>query len=702
MRSPRSRLVAVAPVVAGVTGLLLLALVGPTPAGESNQTISFQARITQDGVPLTADLDLTFQIYTAQSGGAKLWEETHSSVPVRNGILSVRLGDTVSLTNVFNVTLPSNSDRWVAVRVGGSSGTEIVVPRIKLTAVPYSMSAAIATIASQLDDGSGTGLDIASLDSRFGVAGGQAGGQALIGGVNANDDLTLQSTSDNTRGFVVVNDPLKLEELALLKQRASTPASVSTNYTAVYAKTDGKVYYLPSGGAETLFGSGAGGAGGGFERLSVDTTTVGNVGGGQDVLMSYSLPAGKLSATGDEVVIRTRLTLDGNPITVRVEFGSTSRAIANSSNWGGGPWTVELETRVYRTGATSQLMVTRFFDNVAGNAVVMYTDTPSETLSGAVTIRLTGESHSSSDDEVQQHTMTVDYIPNSGGGGGSSSAGTVLPGVSHGRLTLSSTSSVTTSDTTSDTLYLLPHNGSHVALHDGSDWNYHSFSSISATTSSLSTGKNYDVFAYDESGVQLRLEAWETDTARFVATDITKHDGVWVKAGDPSLRYLGTVRTVTSSGVKFRDSAAERLVWNYSNRAARKMQRLTSSSSWTYATNTWRQADGSSDNQVEFVIGVSEDEVVASLMAMSAQTGTLRRASAIGLDSTTAPAADSTVGSNENTRTSTGGAQYNGYPGIGYHRLTWLERSEAAGTSTWYGDNSGLPTKSGLRGTVWG
>ncbi len=690
MRSVGARASALVPVLAGV---VLFTLVGRTPADESNRTITFQARITQDGVPVTADLNLTFQIYTAQSGGAKLWEESHTGVAVRNGILSVRLGDTVSLTNVFNVTTPANSDRWVAVRVGGPTGTEIVVPRIKLTAVPYSMSAAIATIASTLDDGTGTGLTLAGLDTRFGVAAGKSGGQTLVGGTGAGESLTLQGTSDVTSGQVIVLNDMKIEELALLKQRAASPASVTTNYTAVYAKTDGNVYYLPSGGAETLFGSGAGGGvSGDLIVLTEDATTVAMGGTAEADLTTYSLNANALGDDGDTLLIEAwgRYGGDSGDKTIRFYVGTSSINILGSGGDTGSNndvWSTSIKV-TRKSGATANVHVRTHFS--ATSFKQAFSTSFSVSWSGTNTIKFTGQNSVSGTDAVAQEYLRIwRYDRNGSSGGGSSS--TVLPSHSAGRLTLNSTLSVTTTDTTSDTLYLLPHKGDQIALYDGSEWGYHSLSSISASTSTLTAGKNYDVFVYEDSGLKLQLDDWTDDTTRVAETDISRLHGVWTKTNDRTLRYLGTVRTVTSSGVKFRDAKQERFVWNASNRVRVADFGEEGADSWTESGNgTWSAINVSSAAwKHEFVVGLND-------AIYEAKTAGLYNA---GTDSAYVhvPALDWSSGVPDRSQSSwgmglSGGGTRSGYtaqrPAPGYHFWQGVETTGNSFTADVYGDNA--------------
>src|SRR5689334_17899769 len=82
-------------------GVAVVHAVPRATAQESQDIITLQARITQSGTPLDADLDLTFELFSASSGGSALWTEAQSAVPVRSGILSVRLGTVTSLGTVF-------------------------------------------------------------------------------------------------------------------------------------------------------------------------------------------------------------------------------------------------------------------------------------------------------------------------------------------------------------------------------------------------------------------------------------------------------------------------------------------------------------------------------------------------------------------------------------------------------------------------
>lgn len=263
----------------------------------------------------------------------------------------------------------------------------------------------------------------------------------------------------------------------------------------------------------------------------------------------------------------------------------------------------------------------------------------------------------------------------------------------NGRLTLTSGTAVTTSDVTAaTTLYFTPYQGNRIALYDGSTgWALLTFTELNiavpATTSTM-----YDVFVYNNSGTAaLELLAWTNDTTR--ATALTLQNGVYVKTGATTRRYVGSFRTTTVSG-QTEDSAAKRFVWNYYNSVDRAMQLLVSTANWTYTAATWRQANNSTTNQVACVVGVAEDAIEVATFADTSCDSSVQGAyggSSVGVDVTNTTSSGSWYGLvSEMTATNyyqlCGG--YNGVLAAGYHFLALLEYSSATGTRTWYGASS--------------
>lgn len=94
------------------------------------------------------------------------------------------------------------------------------------------------------------------------------------------------------------------------------------------------------------------------------------------------------------------------------------------------------------------------------------------------------------------------------------------------------------------------------------------------------------------------------------ATALAVQDGVYVKSGDPTRKYLGTFKT-TGAGQLTADNRAQRYIWNYYNRRARSLLKQELTNVWTYGSTTpaWRAANNDARNRVEFVCGMAEDPV---------------------------------------------------------------------------------------------
>lgn len=271
-----------------------------------------------------------------------------------------------------------------------------------------------------------------------------------------------------------------------------------------------------------------------------------------------------------------------------------------------------------------------------------------------------------------------------------------------GRLTLTSGTPITSADVTAAaTVYFTPYQGNEVALFDGViGWLALRFSEASIAVPAT-MNQMYDIFAYDNAGaLALEALAWTNDTTR--ATALVMQDGVLVKSGATTRRYLGSFRTTGVAG-QTEDSMAKRYVWNYCNRVQRAMRVVEATDNWTYTTTTFRQANNSAANQLDFVRGLDEDAVTAEVLANVANTNPCNVVVGIGVDSSTVQGA---TAFNQFTLATSGymnpvRAVYEGYPGVGRHYLAWLEYSQAAGTTTWTGD-AGTPTivQSGIYGEV--
>lgn len=270
------------------------------------------------------------------------------------------------------------------------------------------------------------------------------------------------------------------------------------------------------------------------------------------------------------------------------------------------------------------------------------------------------------------------------------------------RLTLASATPVTAADQTAKTtVYLTPFGGDKVALYNGADWDFYTLAEVSIAVPA-STVTMYDIFLYITGGtLTLEAVAWTNDTTR--ATALTRQNGVYVKSGTTTKRYCGSFRTTGASG-ETEDSFAKRFVWNYYNRVVRPMRVVEATNTWTYTTATMRQANGAAGNQLDFIVGLDESPVSATVSACAANdTAGVALTVGIGLDSTTtATGLFPTVFTPVAAYKVQLSANYKAFPGIGRHFLAWLEYSVATGTTTWVGDNGALLIQSGIIGEYMG
>ncbi len=250
------------------------------------------------------------------------------------------------------------------------------------------------------------------------------------------------------------------------------------------------------------------------------------------------------------------------------------------------------------------------------------------------------------------------------------------------RLTTESGVPVSTTDRTAQsTIYWTPYNGSKVWLYTNSKWTPYSLTEISLALSGLTSGKNYDVFVYDNAGT-LTLElsaAWTNDTTR--ADALALQNGMYVKSGATTRLWIGTIRTTGTTTTE--DSAAKRFVWNTYAQVQRLMT-FTLSSSHTYNTNTWRYWNNASSSKVEFVIGINSGWVDAGYVAATESSN--QQGAAVGaLVNWTSgdPGAGNSTQVNGAFYVRAHSSRMRQTPILGYNYIAFLEWAENA-TKTFY------------------
>ena len=302
-------------------------------------------------------------------------------------------------------------------------------------------------------------------------------------------------------------------------------------------------------------------------------------------------------------------------------------------------------------------------------------------------------------------------------------------------LTLTSGTRYPSADVSAGTsVYCMPVGGGYVPIYDGTRWSMKSIStgltlaldSTGAHGGYHQSGKNFDLYVFNDSGT-IKLgtgPAWTSDTSRGTGAgtaEITTLDGLEVNANTMTIRWGANSGDTTSVAANratavgmMRASAdgqcayemnptaaaggtANRLYLdNAYNSRLRGAKCRTSTDTWTYSTDTFRQADvGSAANmKIEFVAFRAGKFIDATYTANATNSGTAGMRVGIGYDSTTTPDVPNTNTSpSSGIRISLTGLMKKVIGDVGLHTVYALEAASTSGatTTTWNGDN-GAPT----------
>lgn len=292
-------------------------------------------------------------------------------------------------------------------------------------------------------------------------------------------------------------------------------------------------------------------------------------------------------------------------------------------------------------------------------------------------------------------------------------------GPPQGRLTLTTGVPVTGDVTGATTVRYTPYVGAQIPIYNGASFVMTTFTELAQATTdttkspaAVAADKVYNLYVWNDAGT-LRLSrgpALASDTTDPSASN-TRTDGVWLNTsaitnGPAALRgtWVGTVRSDGSSQIN--NSAAKRYVWNLYNRVDEFLRAQDTTDTWTYGTGSFRQANGSTANQLAMVRGLDEDAVEVRAEAHTAYTADSGHGMTfgIGVNSTTVNSATAfgQSGSNGGGIATSGRsfAAYVGRPGYGAVYLAWLEKfiGGSGGSATVYGDNGA----SNVQAAIWG
>lgn len=163
--------------------------------------INYQGYLTDaNGNPISATLSMLFEIYDAETGGNRLWWQTHSSVPVQQGVFNVKLQLQESDTTIFRL----GERRWLQLTVSGVRLT----PRTEITTMAYGIHSAKADNADRLDGRHADEFIYNSTtlqpNANFWISGsGIAGGQLRASAIGITNGPAIYGTNANGSNFGV-------------------------------------------------------------------------------------------------------------------------------------------------------------------------------------------------------------------------------------------------------------------------------------------------------------------------------------------------------------------------------------------------------------------------------------------------------------------------------------------------------------------
>lgn len=193
--------------------------------------------------------------------------------------------------------------------------------------------------------------------------------------------------------------------------------------------------------------------------------------------------------------------------------------------------------------------------------------------------------------------------------------------------------------------------------------------------------------------------AWTNNTTRSAGTVLSRARGIWLNGvaitNGPALErgtYVGTTYNSTANQLAFRFGAnsqsARFNVWNMYNRVSVGAMVIEGLDSWlSTSVGGWQKYNNSVENRVETVVGLQEEAVDVTFIAVYATDGAAY--AAIGLDYGTDgdnpadPTIFGSVGASQGELTS----KWTALPPLGFHYWQAIEAS--VGNTTFYGYTTG-------------
>jgi len=321
-------------------------------AADSSNTLAIQGRISAADCPVNGDLDLVFEIHETEASTTPLFAENHDATPIRNGHFAVDLGAGTTIggaptpaPGVPASVFGNGGDRWVAIKLKGTT-TELVTPRLKLSAVPFAIRSLSSADGGGIRDINGTQA------SSFLITAGR--------GIEVNDNATNDGIEIVSVGVIRVNGVTP--NLGDLTLSGGTGVEVTTDpttgATTLRLKADGSHVATVNGQAPNATGDLA------LSVTGSNGVTAGGTGNAFTVALDPGVTRtinGRPATNGDyRLVAGTNVTFDesGNSITINASGGGGGGGVTTLNSLSGA---VKLEgtptggVRVTPNGQTLEL-----------------------------------------------------------------------------------------------------------------------------------------------------------------------------------------------------------------------------------------------------------------------------------------------------------------------------------------------------------
>ncbi len=153
-----------------VVGACALAAALSSPAAaQVPGSVTFTARIADNGVPATGQHDLGFALFSAATGGAAVWQEGPLQLDVTDGLVYHELGSSTSLDDLIF----AGGKLYLELTVDGT----VLSPRVAIVSVPYAIRAGEASTLG----GFMAGDFLTGVSAGAGLTGGGSSGDVTLG-----------------------------------------------------------------------------------------------------------------------------------------------------------------------------------------------------------------------------------------------------------------------------------------------------------------------------------------------------------------------------------------------------------------------------------------------------------------------------------------------------------------------------------------